>query len=202
MNFQKQLLLLFITILVFLTVDALEVSNVTTQINQTSLPKNNQINSTFETVQFACPSKFGYYASADGSNRNMTKFWLCVNFEAHEFVCPRGTHFNVHENQCTEWISESSTREDASEVIEHFKEDEKQESKFPHHHKKHRQNGHHHKRRRHHKHHQQQQQHRDHQQLERMHRRMDEIDNRLDSLYAYVDFKLRQKEPNSTNTLL
>lgn len=209
MNFQKQLLLLLITSFILLTVDALAVTNESIQVNQTSLSENSKINSTSSeaAVKFECPSKFGYYATADGTSSNMTKFWLCVNFEAHEFTCPRGTHFNVHENQCTEWISESSTREDASEAIQHLgqndhhDEHEQRESNHPHHQKKtHRKHRNHHKQtRRHHKHHhqQQQQQHRDHQQLERMHRRMDEMDNRLDSLFAYVDFKLRQTEPSS-----
>ncbi len=211
--FYRQLLpLLIATLCLLLTADAFELNPA--QISLTGNRTNSiHNNSSSVTVKFECPSKFGYYASADGTSDNMTKFWLCVNWEPHEFNCPRGTHFNVHENQCTEWISENSTKEDASEVIQHLEHDGEEENKHQpkqHHHKKSHRNHHqHHNRHHRHPHHQHKSGrhhlHQPHpavvkelthqqQQLERMHRRLESIDDRLDSLYAYVDSKLRQSK--------
>lgn len=125
---------------------------------------------------FECPTKMGYYVAATGTHTN--KYWLCVDYEAHEFACPRGTHFNVHENKCTEWIDENS-----SDWEQHPHEKRKlAHQKTTHHTRRH----HHHP-------------HRNGHLVERLHRRIDELDSRLDQLYAYVDSKLRQSGPQATH---
>lgn len=144
------------------------------QANQTdsNLPKAEH---TFE-----CPSKIGYYAASES---NPHKFWLCVNHVPYQFSCPKGTHFNVHENQCTNWIEESSDENSLILQHHHEKTTEQGEQQDKHHAKKQHRVRHVHKTKHHHK---------LNHMLERLHRRIDQLDTRLDKLTEYVDIRFEQ----------